>query len=155
MHSLMFGHTVILNREEHTLSAMLGHRHKIASAHIPITFISSRSMLLKSTLSSLSAWIRAELCNLGNDTCDGIPSEGISSNIQHCFKWPWQLQFIPARHSCSLYLHHCVLPHMINCYEFWPCITRHMKTIEKTFQNSHCQYSQLTEITEIVILNEI
>lgn len=82
-------------------------------------------------------------------------SEDIISNLQLCFKWQWQLKFIPARHSCSLYVHGCVLPHMIKCYEFWPCITRQMKTIKKTFQISCCQYSQLTEITDIIILNEI
>lgn len=134
---------------------MLGQCHTIASAHKLITFMSYGSTVLKATPSSLSAWIWAEFCNLGNDTRDVMHSEGIISSVQHCFKWPWQLQFIPAMHSCSLYVHGCVLPHMIKCCEFWPCITRHMKAIKKTFHNSHCQYSHLTEITEIIILNEI
>lgn len=155
MHSLIFSHTMILKREEHAVYAVLGHCPNTASAHILITFISYRNTVLKSTPCSLSAWISVELCNLGNYTCDDMLSEDIISNLEHCFKWPWQLQFIPARHSCSLYVPGCVLPHMIKCCEFWPCITRQMKTIKKTFQNSCCQYSQLMEITDIVVFNEI
>lgn len=108
-----------------------------------------------SQLYAVCLFVWVELCNLGNYRGDDMLSEDIISNLQHCFKWTWQLQFIPARHSCSLYVPACVLPHMIKCYDLWPCITKQMKTIKKTFQNSCCQYSQLMEITDIVILNEI
>lgn len=67
-----------------------------------------------------------------------VYSEDIISNLQRCFKrcfkWSWRLQFIPAGHSCGLYLHGCVLPHMIKCYELWPCVARYMKTIKKSFR---------------------
>jgi len=101
---------------------MLDYCHKIVSAHVLI--ISYGSAILNSAPSSLSASIEAELCKLGNGTCDGMYSKDIISNLQSCFKWSWQLQHIRARHRCSLYLHGCLLLHMIKCYELWPYITR-------------------------------
>lgn len=53
MHSPIFSCPMNLNREAHTVYAVLGYCHKIVSAHILIVFISYGSTMLKSVLSSL------------------------------------------------------------------------------------------------------